>query len=172
MTAHAMQGDREKCLEAGMDIYITKPIDQRILFEAVESALIESSNPADKPLDMKTTASPTAFDPAIVLQRVDGDQELLKEVITLFLEDTPGLLAEIRLAAARGDGEALERASHTLKGSVGNFGARAAQELALALELMGRQRDFARAADTAARLDGEVKRLLPALETWLKEKAA
>jgi CheY-like chemotaxis protein len=170
MTAHAMEGDREKCLAVGMDQYVTKPIDQKRLFEVVEAFCVV--RPHSESLSMNQSNQELSFDPGAALKRVDGDRELLREVASLFFEDTPRLLAEVRNAIQRGDGKALERSAHTLKGSVGNFGARTAFEAAFSLEQMGRNGDFARANEVFTQLDRQVTLLIPALEAALKEKAA
>jgi len=170
MTAHAMEGDREKCLAAGMDQYVTKPIDQKRLFEVVEGLC--SARPLAESVIMQAPNQELDFDPTAALKRVDGDRDLLKEVASLFFEDTPRLMTEVRNAIQRGDGKALERSAHTLKGSVSNFGARMALEAAVSLEQMGRNGDFARASEVFAQLDRQVTLLVPALEAVLKEKAA
>jgi two-component system sensor histidine kinase/response regulator len=170
MTAHAMEGDREKCLAAGMDHYVTKPIDQKRLFEVVEGFC--AARPASESLIMNQPNQELHFDPDAALKRVDGDRELLKEIAHLFFEDTPRLLTEVRNAIQRGDSKALERSAHTLKGSVGNFGARTAFEAAFSLEQMGRNGDFARASEVFTQLERQVTLLIPALEAALKEKAA
>jgi CheY-like chemotaxis protein len=169
MTAHAMEGDRQKCLAAGMDHYASKPIDQRRLFEVVESICAARPNPDG--LSMNEVRQELNFDPKAALGRVDGDRELLKEIAGLFFEDTPRLLTEVRNAIQRGDGRALERSAHALKGSVSNFGARTASDAAYSLEQMGRNGDFAKAPETFARLERQVDLLLPALEALFNEKA-
>ena len=168
MTAHAMEGDREKCLAAGMDHYVTKPIDQKRLFEAVEG--ISMKKPPES-VSMNEQSIELNFDPTVVLNRVDNDRDLLKEISSLFFEDTPRLITEVRNAITRGDGKALERSAHTLKGSVGNFGARVAFDAAFSLEQMGRNGDFARAAETFSRLEQQVTLLVPALESLISQKA-
>ncbi|MEY2408311.1 MAG: hypothetical protein QOF48_981, partial [Verrucomicrobiota bacterium] len=171
MTAHALAGDREKCLSAGMDQYVTKPIDPRLLFEAVESVTTGAA-PQRLLVSPPAHPAPLDFDPAIVLQRMDGDRDLLKEVTTLFIEDTPRQVADLRATIERRDGPALERAAHALKGAVGNFGARAAYEAALDLEAFGRASDFVHAPEKLAFLENQIALLGPALEAFLKDKAA
>ena len=170
MTAHALEGDRDKCLGAGMDHYITKPIDQRRLFEAVEGAFTRAPLPEAAPV--VAPDSMLQFDPAVVLKRVDGDMELLREIAGLFFEDTPRLLAEARAAIARADGSALERAAHALKGAVGNFGARAAFDAAMALEKMGRAGPLTHAPESLATLEQQIALLRPALDALLNQQAA
>jgi len=132
MTAHAMKGDRERCLAAGMDGYVPKPIQVEELVSAIDSVL-----PA---LAAKQINSPEdAIDQAALLSRVNGDRELLAEMAGLFLRDCPKHMAEIRQAVARRDSKALEVAAHTLKGSVSNFAAETACTSAQRLESMGRE---------------------------------
>ena len=172
MTAHAMEGDREKCLAAGMDQYVTKPVDQKKLYEAVENFGRPAMPEAGENMNANATVTTLSFDPEIVLERVDGDRELLREIGGLFLQDAPRLLADIRNAVGRADAKALEHSAHTRKGSVGNFGARVAFEAAQALEQMGRQGDFARAQESFALLDQQVTLLGPALENLMNQTAA
>ena len=100
---------------------------------------------------------------AAALERVGGDSELLEEVAKLFLDSAPDLLGQIREAVGSRDPQALQHAAHTLKGSVGNFGAEAAFEAALRLEKMGRAGDLTGIEEAYAALESEMQRLEPAL---------
>ena len=105
---------------------------------------------------------PAAFDMAAALERVDGDAELMKELAGLFLGECPQRMAEIRQAIDQRDASRLHQAAHTLKGSVGNFGARAAFEAAQRLETDGREQDWGQAEQDWAALEEAIGRLEPA----------
>lgn len=98
---------------------------------------------------MSTTAS-ALIDRVALLDRVGGDEDLLREITGIFLEEYPSLIRDIQAAYAAGDAKRLERAAHSLKGSVSNFGAEAATQAAYKLETIGRKGEFA-GADTALR---------------------
>jgi HPt (histidine-containing phosphotransfer) domain-containing protein len=96
---------------------------------------------------------PSIIDKTALLERLDGDQKLLGELVQLFQEDSPQLLATIRDAVAAGDAFQLMRAAHTLKGSVGNFCAHAIFEAAFQLESIGRDGDLTKAPAALATLE-------------------
>jgi signal transduction histidine kinase/CheY-like chemotaxis protein len=169
MTANAMAGDRERCLAAGMDAYLAKPIQTEELFAIIEGS--GSITVAGRCRPTYADGSALVIDGPSLLARFDGDKRLLTEVIKLFLEQEPKLLAAVRDAVSRQDAKALEQAAHSLKGSVCNFSAQAAYEAALTLEMMGRQRDLGGAEEALQVLIAESVRLQPALQVLIRETA-
>jgi len=136
MTAHAIKGDRERCLDAGMDEYISKPIDSDRLFEAIE-------NLTKKAIDLKAAADGAAIiNKELLLHAFDGDWSFLKEVVEVFLSDYPRLTDDLRRASIERDSDLLMRSAHSLKGMLKNFQADSAAEIAFELEKSGKSEDF------------------------------
>ena len=168
MTAHAVKGDRERCLTAGMDGYIAKPIQPKQLFEIVDSlALTKSTNGKSTSLESPATE---ALDKTLLWSRVGGDAQLLKELVELFLAECPRLVDEVREALASRDAKALERAGHAIKGAIGNFASHGPYKAALKLELMGRQGDLSDAEAACQTLEAEIEQLKPTLAGLANER--
>jgi HPt (histidine-containing phosphotransfer) domain-containing protein len=157
MTAHAMKGDRERCLAAGMDEYLTKPLDPRHLCALVEQ--MAGGKPAAEPRDEPATVSME------VLARVGGDRELLAEISRLFVDDAPRHLQKIREALDTRDGEALRRAAHGLKGAAANFDADGVVNAARTIEEIGRTGDFEAHQTAWQALTSETDQLITLLRT-------
>jgi signal transduction histidine kinase/CheY-like chemotaxis protein len=134
MTAHAMKGDRERCLEAGMDGYVAKPIRRRELFQAFAD-LVPSPPPGPAPAADSTSTA--IFDRAAVVDLVGGDLALAQSLAEVFAHESAELMAAIGKAVAGADAPALQKAAHALKGCVMVFQASAAYEAALRLEKIG-----------------------------------
>ena len=169
MTAHAMKGDRERCLTAGVDGYISKPIRIEELEQTI-AGLVSTSKPAEAP-EPEETQRDGVIDRKALLAGVDGNRRLLRELVRLFLADYPLRLAEIKEAARLGDAEALRIAAHTLKGSVGNFAAKSAFEAAQRLEIMGRDRDLDNVAEARMMLELELALLTDVLRKLTKDSS-
>ncbi len=163
MTAHAMKGDRERCLEVGMDGYISKPLNPTELFEAVESVASSSDEAAATPTRSRVGAV-SAFDQDAALGRVGGDVAQLREIIDIYFSECPGWLTQIREGVTNGDAAVVRRGAHSLKGAVSIFGSKEVCNLAQQLETMGRDQNLAGADDVVLQLKRAIDELRPALE--------
>jgi CheY-like chemotaxis protein/HPt (histidine-containing phosphotransfer) domain-containing protein len=160
MTAHALKGDRERCLAAGMDGYLTKPVRAESLYQALEGLAPEGGAAEG---DAATSAG-AALDWEAALKRVAGHEELLRQLAHLFLKEVGAWMPELRQAVTQRDAAKVRRLAHTVKGSAATFAAEATVQAALRLEGMGRDADLGGAEAAYAELEQELGRLLPALQ--------
>jgi len=158
VTAHVMKGDRETCLAAGADGYVSKPLQPAELFRAIEDCCANSG--------VEPQAAPKLIDESEVLERCQGDRKLLAEIIELFDAGSEALLQEMDSAATGGNALALAKAAHTLKGSIGNFSSGPAYTAVQALETCARNNDLASARNSLPSLKVAVQRLTEALELF------
>jgi CheY-like chemotaxis protein/HPt (histidine-containing phosphotransfer) domain-containing protein len=168
MTALAMKGDRERCLEAGMDEYVAKPIQPDQIFQTLDRLLRvgpdHSETRSDNLIAITNSAIlDPAFDEAELLSRVKGSKELLEQLIAIFQEECPPLLIEIGAAIDHSDAKLVNRLSHKIKGSAAIFAANAVVQAAQRLEDMGHAEDLSGAVEALANLDRELNRVQEAL---------
>jgi CheY-like chemotaxis protein len=187
MTARAMKGDRESCMESGMDGYVAKPIQPKELTAIIESLLpADAGQRSDRPQLVPTVRKPPVeAEPATGLAcpiantpsegvtevidldalraRVEHDTELLAEMIDLFLDTSPRLLAEVETGVRLRNGKTIQLAAHALKGAMQNIGAAPAAAAALRLETIGNTGDMTLAEDSLTDLNEQFRRLRSAL---------
>jgi PAS domain S-box-containing protein len=142
MTAHALKGDMEKCLEAGMNDYLSKPVKADELSEMI--ARWVSSKEPNRTIRVEPTPSDKSivFDREGALNRLGDDEALLKEILVLYLDDAPHQIEALKEALERGDSSTIRQQAHSLKGSSGNVGAVSMQEMALQMEKAGEKGDL------------------------------
>ena len=168
MTAHALQGDREWCLQAGMNDYLSKPLSPQVLAQVLERWLPQTTNGeagllpgASNP--PRPSSSPLVFDRAAMLNRLMHDENLARRVIEVFLDDTPGQIDKLQRYLDAADIPGAERQAHLLKGSAANVGGEALSALAFEMERAGKAGDLAFIAARMNNLDRQFLALKQAM---------
>jgi signal transduction histidine kinase/DNA-binding response OmpR family regulator/HPt (histidine-containing phosphotransfer) domain-containing protein len=184
-TAYTAQEDRDRCVAAGFDAYVSKPIQVAQLLDVIERLVLKAAPKGAKNVsdlsDVTPTPAPvaealvaerpveTGFDEAVALDRVGGDRELLVEIAGIFLTEWPTWREQLRTAVAAKDVKAMQRAAHTIKGAVDSYGAKDAHQAAFRLERLGRDGSVADAEALCAELESHIERLSPALQALKAE---
>ena len=189
MTAHVMKGDRERCLNAGMDGYLSKPIRAETLYGMIESLVAEGDGMADEAVvrttgpgihraesgnDFEQEQDPLVLDPKeqhveqlfnwdTALEQLNGNEKVLKDIAEMFMEQYPNLVQAIRGSIENEDMPELRRSAHTLKGSAATFSAGPVVKAAYRLETMGREMDITDVDSALKDLDRALAELAPAL---------
>jgi HPt (histidine-containing phosphotransfer) domain-containing protein len=169
LTAHAMQGDRERCLAAGMDGYVTKPVSGASLARAIAELF---GRPEAEPVAEEESPAPSAeikgadaatLDAPALLRRLGGNRKLLAQVVQLFRADCTKRMSEFEAAVAGLDWVRLRQEAHTLKGTLGNICANAAYAAALKLEKLAHEQSPGELTEAMQNLTAEITKLQPAL---------
>lgn len=171
MTAHALKGDRERCLAAGTDEYVSKPIRERQLLAAMRIVVGEDlTESVSRILSFESDEEPSTgvLDWEEAIKTCKGDHALLRDIVEAFLEEEPRRIAEIRTAIDTADFELLGRAAHTIKGSVRYFKAQAVFDWSHALEQLGQEKTLDGAEEIFLLLRQELAKLLPILVDYLQ----
>ena len=172
LTANAMRGDRQRCLEVGMDCYLTKPVSPSSLVEVLNAWLPAGSEPIDPPSLRAARAAPTAvsqapdsqvFDRTGLLARVMDDEALVDNIIAQFVESTPGLIESLRQALDDGNLGAVARQAHSIKGAASNVNGERLRQVAFKLEQTARSGDAADAGRLLPEIVLEFDRLRAAM---------
>jgi two-component system sensor histidine kinase/response regulator len=170
MTAHAMTGDADKCLQAGMDGYVSKPIRSELLSAEIERVAGKKSKREEKAMqESKDLTAGTSVNLPELLARVDNDRELLRDLLSIFAEEFPRYLLAVREAVAREDAKEVATVSHTLKGMLSNLAVTKAAASAGQLEQQAGVGDQSALKQALAAFESDVQGLLPEMETYMAE---
>jgi PAS domain S-box-containing protein len=164
MTAHAMKGAREKCIEAGMDDHISKPVNPKALADIMEKWIkgVDASHYDASPPDEKVRENAhdeDVFDRKGLLERLMGDEKLAREILDGFLEESPRLIAGLKDDLAQGDAPRARHKAHALKGACSNTGAASLRTVAYSIEKAGEAENLVEAAELLPSLEGAFETL-------------
>jgi signal transduction histidine kinase/PleD family two-component response regulator/HPt (histidine-containing phosphotransfer) domain-containing protein len=166
MTAHAMKGDREKCLAAGMDDYIPKPINPEKFPKVIEKWLVKTNKVAHLD-DMACDLEPvnTVFDRTGLIDRLLGDEDLAHKILDGFMADVPDKFNTLKEALGNRDTSLIQQQAHSLKGASANVGAMALEKIAYQIELAGKAKDLIKAGSLISELDNHFETLKKSLNS-------
>jgi PAS domain S-box-containing protein len=166
MTAYAVKGDRERCLEAGMDEYVTKPVSAEKLFEAIHALL-----PGESGKKLEPHRTEKNFDRQSLLKAFDHDWNLFSELVDIFSNDYPQMLVTLREALSAEDARTLSRTAHSLKGMLRNFQAEPAADTALELEQKAKENQLQDLGQLIDKLEKQAAEVDQQLRNMVSQKS-
>jgi two-component system, sensor histidine kinase and response regulator len=169
LTAHAMKGDRERCLSAGADEYVAKPIRMSELLAAMNRVRMGKASPGPAAPPAVAAVASNNLAMAAALERVEGDRELFDELARLFADECPEDMRGIRQALEAGNSRAIEMLAHKIKGAALSLGAPQVSEAAFDLEKQARAGELGNAGQLVENLARQLDLLLPALESFCRQ---
>ncbi|MDL1963890.1 MAG: response regulator [Deltaproteobacteria bacterium] len=160
MTAHAMAGHRQECIDAGMDDYVSKPVNPEEVIEVIERQISDSAEPVKPAATVETQlVEADVFDRSALLERAGGDKNLLNEIIAMFIEDIPVQLEELKQGIKENDAAVIRGQGHKIKGASATVGAETMRQAAHEIELAGTNGKLDSAPGLVAKLEQEFERL-------------
>lgn len=174
LTAYAMKGDEEKALQAGCDGYVSKPINTRSMPRLIRE-YIDGRRPATKPSHPPNGGQfmdASVVDLGALSERVGSNTELMREIVQIFFDRYPAIMARTQQAVVARDFKEVERAAHSIRGYLVNFYAKRASEAARALEIKGRLTDASNIEEAFSKLEHEIELLAPLLASLQGKQAA
>jgi signal transduction histidine kinase/CheY-like chemotaxis protein len=168
LTAHAMKGDRERCLNGGMDGYVVKPIQPEQLYAEMARVTGGEGGQVSAPSPVNDDE---IVDQVDLMARLQGDTDLLKEIVGIYEQELPLHLEALSGGLAENDARKIREIAHKLKGAVGNLSSKPAYDTAMALELAGESGDLSGCSELLANLVDQTERVLKELTTIINSKA-
>lgn len=162
LTAHAMKGDRERCLDEGMDDYLAKPIQRQEI-----AAVIARWAPTES-----SATNPPVLDPTLLEVQTGGDEDLARELAQLFLDESPELMQRLRDALSKGEAVSTEKVAHRIKGSLSTLGAVRAANAARRMEAAANRGDLEEAASLSTTLENDLGELRAELAKIIRSSAS
>jgi two-component system, sensor histidine kinase and response regulator len=164
MTAHAIKGDREICLKAGMDGYLSKPVRAEELFQTIDTLVADGQ--LATPANSSAAPCNVIFDESLFVARMDGSYDVCVQIAEAFFVECPKLMSDLRLALHRKDAVELAGLAHGLKGTIANFTDGRAFQSAVKLEGLAKEADLKLAAEAFKRLETDVEDFLKSLRLF------
>ena len=175
MTAHAVQGDRERCLESGMNDYLTKPISPQALAQALDRWLPRENEQQEKEQSAKGTVDknaegqPPIFNRDELIARMMDDEDVAKQIAIVFLDDIPQQIAALKSCLNKADTSGVGRQAHSIKGASANVCGESLRAMAFSIEKAGRAGNLDAAGELLSKLEKEFKLLKTEMEEWLND---